>query len=136
MINNTRPECKIISAPALRECSRNYNNLIEKVKLWKKQGVKTFCFIINVMLDRSGIMRAFSMVIGNHWSCVQIKLETGDVLYPDSIGREVPRDFEGTFSNFFQAICKVYEKKYGFIRSMQIAHEIQSTKSAHKYIFV
>ena len=28
-----RPECMIISAPALREYSRIYNNLIEKVKL-------------------------------------------------------------------------------------------------------
>ena len=28
MINKIRPECKIISAPALREYSRNYNNLI------------------------------------------------------------------------------------------------------------
>ena len=30
IINQIRPECKIISAPALREI---YNNLIEKVKL-------------------------------------------------------------------------------------------------------
>ena len=58
MINKTRPECKIISAPALREYSRNYNNLIEKVKLWKKQGVKLFCFKINVRLDRSGVIMA------------------------------------------------------------------------------
>ena len=33
IINKIRPECKIISAPALREYSRIYNNLIEKVKL-------------------------------------------------------------------------------------------------------
>ena len=72
------------------------------------------------------------MVIGNHWSCVDIKLETGDGFYADSIGREVPRDFEKSFSNFFKAICKVYKKKYDFIKSMQVAHEIQSTKSAHK----
>ena len=58
MINKTRPECKIISAPALREYSRNYNNLIEKVKLWKKQCVKLFCFKINVRLDRSGVIMA------------------------------------------------------------------------------
>ena len=58
MINKTRPECKIISAPALREYSRNYNNLIEKVKLWKKQCVKLFCFKINVRLDRSGVITA------------------------------------------------------------------------------
>ena len=32
IINKIRPECKI-SAPALREYSRIYNNLIEKVKL-------------------------------------------------------------------------------------------------------
>ena len=50
IINKIRPECKIISAPALREYSRNYNNLIEKLKLWKKQGVKLFCFITNVRL--------------------------------------------------------------------------------------
>ena len=58
MINKTRPECKIISAPAQREYSRNYNNLIEKVKLWKKQCVKLFCFKINVRLDRSGVITA------------------------------------------------------------------------------
>ena len=40
IINKTIPECKIISAPALRVYSRIYNNLIEKVKIWKKQGVK------------------------------------------------------------------------------------------------
>ena len=33
IINKIRPECKIISAPARREYSRIYNNLIEKVKL-------------------------------------------------------------------------------------------------------
>ena len=33
IINKIRPECKIISAPALQEYSRTYNNLIEKVKL-------------------------------------------------------------------------------------------------------
>ena len=51
------------------------------------------------------------MVSGNHWPCVLIKLATGDGIYTDSIGREVPRDFENTFSKFFQAIHKVYEKK-------------------------
>ena len=93
---------------------------------------KTFCFIINVRLDRSGVIMASSMVSGNQWSCVYINLETGDGLYADSIGGEVPRSFEDTFSNFFQAICKVSEKKYDFIKSMQIAHEMQSIKSAHK----
>ena len=43
MINKIRPECKIISALGLQEYSRNYNNLIEKVKIWKKQSVRTFC---------------------------------------------------------------------------------------------
>ena len=33
IFNKIRPECMIISAPALREYSRIYNNLIEKVKL-------------------------------------------------------------------------------------------------------
>ena len=33
IINKIRPECKIISAPARREYSRIYNNLIEQVKL-------------------------------------------------------------------------------------------------------
>ena len=83
IINNIRPECKIIFAPALREYSRIYNNLIEKVKLWKKQGVKTFCFITNVRLGRSGVIMVSSMVNGNHWSCVRINLETGDGLYED-----------------------------------------------------
>ena len=58
MINKIRPECKIISAPALKEYSRNYNNLIEKLKLWKKQDGKLFCFIIDVRLDRSGEIMA------------------------------------------------------------------------------
>ena len=58
MINKIRLECKIISAPALREHIRNYNNLIEKVKIWKKQGGKTFSFITNVRLDRSGVIMA------------------------------------------------------------------------------
>ena len=124
VINKIRPECKIISAPPLQEYSRNYNNLIEKVKRWKKQGVKTFCFRTNVGLDRSGIIMKSSMVSGNYRSCVHINLETGDVLYADSIGQEVPCDFKDTFSNFFQAVCNVY-KKYDFIKSMQVAHEIQ-----------
>ena len=72
------------------------------------------------------------MVSGNHWLCVHIDLETRDGLYTDSIGREIPRDFEDTFSNFFQAICKIYEKKHDFIKSIKVAHEIQSTKSALK----
>ena len=63
IINKIRPECKIISAPAWREYSRIYNNLIQKVKLWKKQGVKTFCFINNVRLDRSGVIMESSMVL-------------------------------------------------------------------------
>ena len=62
-------------------------------------------------LNRSRVIIASWMVSGNHWSCVHINLETGDGLYIDWIEWEVPRDFEGTFSNFFQAICKVYEKK-------------------------
>ena len=33
MINKIRPEYKIISAPALPEYSRNYNNLIEKLNV-------------------------------------------------------------------------------------------------------
>ena len=56
MIKKIRTACKISSAPALREYSRNYNNLIEKLKLWKRQGVKLFCFIIDVRLDRSGVI--------------------------------------------------------------------------------
>ena len=72
------------------------------------------------------------MVSGNHWFCVHIDLETRNGLYTDSIGREIPRDFEDTFSNFFQAICKIYEKKHDFIKSIKVAHEIQSTKSALK----
>ena len=55
-------------------------------------------------------------------------METEGELYEDLIGREVPRDFEDIFSNFFQVI---YEKKYHFIKFMQVAHEIQSTKSTH-----
>ena len=72
------------------------------------------------------------MVSGNHWLGVHIDLETRDGLYTDSIGREIPRDFEDTFSNFFQAICKIYEKKHDFIKSIKVSHQIQSTKSALK----
>ena len=72
------------------------------------------------------------MVSGNHRSCVHINLKTGDGLYTDSIGREVPRDFGDTFSNFFQATCKVYERNYDFNKSVQVVHEIQSTKNTHK----
>ena len=72
------------------------------------------------------------MVSGNHWPCVHINSETRDGFYTDSIGREIPRDFEVTFSNIFQAICKIYEKKDDFIKSIKVAHEIQSTKSALK----
>ena len=46
-------------------------------------------------------------------------------LYTDSIGREVPHGFGDTFSNFFQAICKVYEKNDDFFKSMQVTHKIQ-----------
>ena len=81
IINKIRPECKIISAPAWREYSRIYNNLIEQVKLWKKQGVNTFRFITNVRLDRSWVIMASSMVCGNHSSCVHINLESGDGLW-------------------------------------------------------
>ena len=56
MINKIRPEFKIFSAYALGEYFRNYNNLIEKLKLRKKQDVKTFYFIINVRLDKSGVI--------------------------------------------------------------------------------
>ena len=129
-INKFRLECKIISAPALQEYSRNYNNLIEKIKLWKRKGAKTFFYIISVRLDRSGVIMVSSMVSGNHWSCVHIN---SDGLYAESIGREVPLNFEDTFSNFFQGICKVYENNYDLIKSMQVAHEIQSIKIAHKY---
>ena len=51
---------------------------------------------------------------------------TGDRLYTDSIGWEVPLDFEDTWSNFFQTIFK-YEKNCDFIKSKQVTHEIQST---------
>ena len=54
---------------------------------------------------------ASPMVIRNNWSCVHINLETGDGLYADSIGREVPRDFGDTFSNYFQTIWKGYKEK-------------------------
>ena len=81
------------------------------------------------------------MVSENHWSCTHFNLEIGDGLYADSIGREVPRNFQDTFSNFFQAICKLYEKN-DFIKSMKVqsheiqVHEIQPAKSAHVDIFV
>ena len=51
------------------------------------------------------------MVSGNHWSGVHINLETGDGIYADSIGREAPRSFGDTFSNYFQTIWKGYKEK-------------------------
>ena len=84
-----------------------------------------------MILDRSGVIMESLMVSGNHWSCVHINIETGDGLYADSIGQEVPWYFEDTFSNTFQPICKVY-KKNDFIKSIQVAHEIRSTKSMHR----
>ena len=111
ILNKIKSKCKIISAPAPREYSTNYNNLIDKARLSKNQGFKIFCVITNVRLDRSGVKMAFSMMIGNHWSCVRINLETGDGLYADSIGQEVPHDFG--------------VKKYDFIKSMQVGYEIQ-----------
>ena len=54
---------------------------------------------------------ASSMVSGSHWSAVHVNLESGDGFYADSIGREVPRDFGDTFSNYFQTIWKGYKEK-------------------------
>ena len=39
------------------------------------------------------------------------------------------------FATFFKQYTKYTKKKYDFIKSMQVAHEIQSTKSAHKCIY-
>ena len=72
------------------------------------------------------------MVSGNHWSYVHFNLETGDGIYADSIGRQVPHDFEDTISNFFFKQYAKYKKKNDFIKSMQIVHEIQSTKCVRK----
>ena len=54
---------------------------------------------------------ASSMVSGNHWSYVHFNLETGDGIYADSIGRQVPHDFEDTISNFFFKQYAKYKKK-------------------------
>ena len=69
---------------------------------------------------------------GDHWSCVHINLETGDGIYADLTGREVPRDFEDTFSNFFSSNMQSIRKNYDFTKSVRVAHETQSTESAHK----
>ena len=58
-----------------------------------------------------------------------LNLKTRDGLYTDSIGREVPRDFEGTFSNFFQAICKVYEKDYTLLNSCKLLIKFNEQKA-------
>ena len=129
MINKIRPECKIISAPALREYSRNYNNLIEKLKLWKKQGVKLFCFIINVRLDRSG---GNNGILNGEWEPLVLclyHLETGDGLCTDSIRREVLHDFGDTFSNSFQAICKVYEKTMTLLNPCKLLMKFNQQKA-------
>ena len=54
---------------------------------------------------------ASSVVSGNHWSCVHINLETGDGLNADSLGRQIPRNFGDTFSNYFQTIWNRYKEK-------------------------
>ena len=66
---------------------------------------------------------ASSMVSGNHWSCVHINLETGDGLYADSIGREVPRDFGDTLATISSNMESKQRKV--FIKSMHVAYEIQ-----------
>ena len=77
------------------------------------------------------------MVSGNHWPCVHINLETGDGLYTDSIGREVPRDFEDTFSNFFQEIYKIYEKKLTLLNPCKLLMKFNQQKARKNvYIFV
>ena len=77
------------------------------------------------------------MVIGNHWSCVDIKLETGDGFYADSIGREVPRDFEKSFSNFFKAICKVYKKNMTLLNPCKLLMKFNQQRArANVDIFV
>ena len=60
-------------------------------------------------LDISRVIIASSVVTRNHRSCVHINLETGDGLYADSIGQEVPCDFEH-LATFFKQYSK-YTKK-------------------------
>ena len=67
---------------------------------------------------------ASSMVSGNHWSCVHINLETGDRLYADLLGRQVPRNFGDTFSNYFLSNMESIQRK-DFIKFMHVANEIQ-----------
>ena len=74
----------------------------------------------------------FSVVSGNHWSCVHIILETGDGLYADSIGREVPRYLEDTFSNVFQPI---YEKHMTLINPCRLLMKLNQQKHAQMWIF-
>ena len=77
-------------------------------------------------LDKSGVIMTFSMVSGNHWSCVHIILETGDGLYADSIGREVPRYLQDTFSNVFQPI---YEKHMTLINPCRLIMKLNQQKA-------
>ena len=75
-------------------------------------------------LDKGGVIMASSTVSGNHWSCVHINLETGDRLYADLLGRQVPRNFGDTFSNYFLSNMESIQRK-DFIKSMHVANEIQ-----------
>ena len=87
-------------------------------------------------LDRSRVIMASSMVSGNQWSCVHIILETGDGLYADSIGWEVPHFFEDTFSNVSQPICKVYDKNMTLSNPCKFLINSISKKCAQIFIFL
>ena len=68
------------------------------------------------------------MVTGNHWSCVQIKLETGDVLYPDSIGREVPRDLKAHLATFFKQYAKSTKKNMALLNPCKLLMKFNQQK--------
>ena len=67
------------------------------------------------------------MVSGNHWSCVHIDIETGDGLYADSIGREVPRYFETHLATFFKEYAKC-TKKMTLLNSSKLLMKLDQQK--------
>ena len=91
--------------------------------------------LTNVKLDTSGVVMASSMVSGNHWSCVHINLETGDGLYADSIGREVPRDFGDNLATIFKQYGK-YTKKNLYQIGARCLRNSMNKKRAQLWIFL
>ena len=69
------------------------------------------------------------MVSGNHWSCVHINLETGDGLYADSIGREVPRDSRTHLATFFEQYVKYTKESMTLLNPCKLFMKLNQQKA-------